>query len=35
MAAMSIVFCFSWDCVKTKNNIELKMTLEDVERREI
>ena len=21
MAAMSIVFCVSWDCVKTKNNI--------------
>ena len=21
MAAMTIVFCVSWDCVKTKNNI--------------
>ena len=24
MAAMSIVFCVSWDCVKTKNNIVVK-----------
>ena len=22
MAAMSIVFCVSWDCVKTKNTVK-------------
>ena len=25
MAAMYIVFCVSWDCVKTKNNFRKKV----------